>query len=148
MVKGRRICRICRRGSLTLATLFLLPWAGGHILEAWQSDAPGTVAAQTPQMPVDDRLAEPVLPESPTQVDIGRNLYYFHCMPCHGAEARGDTGIGPNLTDSEWTYGSGSIEDIVATVTDGTDKGMPTFASLGTGKVGKVSAFVLSLGAK
>ena len=42
-------------------------------------------------MPVEDRLAEPVLPESPTQVDIGRNLYYFHCMPCHGDRGQGLT---------------------------------------------------------
>ena len=91
MLKGRRVCRVCRRGSLALATLFLLPWAGSHILEAWRSGAPGSVAAQTPQMPVDDRLAEPVLPESPTQVDIGRNLYYFHCMPCHGDRGQGLT---------------------------------------------------------
>jgi cytochrome c len=44
--------------------------------------------------PGDDRLAIPVLPESPTQVDIGRNLYYYHCMPCHGDRGQG-------LTD-EW----------------------------------------------
>jgi len=61
------------------------------VLGAWQSDAPRTVTAQTPQMPVDDRLAEPLLPESPTQVDIGRNLYYFHCMPCHGDRGQGLT---------------------------------------------------------
>jgi len=42
-------------------------------------------------MPGEDRLAEPVLPESPTQVDIGRNLYYFHCMPCHGDQGQGLT---------------------------------------------------------
>jgi cytochrome c len=34
------------------------------------------------------------MPESPTQVDIGRNLYYYHCMPCHGDRGQG-------LTD-EW----------------------------------------------
>ena len=49
---------------------------------------------QPPQMATDDRLAVPVLPESPTQVDLGRNLYYFHCMPCHGDRGQG-------LTD-EW----------------------------------------------
>jgi hypothetical protein len=41
-----------------------------------------------------DRLAAPVMPESPTQLDIGRNLYYLHCMPCHGDQGQG-------LTD-EW----------------------------------------------
>jgi hypothetical protein len=34
------------------------------------------------------------MPESPTQVDTGRFLYWLHCMPCHG-----DWGQG--LTD-EW----------------------------------------------
>jgi cytochrome c len=38
-----------------------------------------------------DRLAEPVLPESPTQVEVGHNLYYFHCMPCHGDRGQGLT---------------------------------------------------------
>jgi hypothetical protein len=94
MVKGCRTCRVCRRGSLALVTLFLLPWTGNHLPEAWRSNLPRTVAAPTPQMPIEDRLAEPVLPESPTQVDIGRNLYYFHCMPCHGDRGQG-------LTD-EW----------------------------------------------
>jgi cytochrome c len=42
-------------------------------------------------MPIEDRLAEPVLPESPTQVDTGRYLYYFHCMPCHGDRGQGLT---------------------------------------------------------
>jgi hypothetical protein len=41
-----------------------------------------------------DRLAEPALPASPTQVEIGRHRYYFHCMPCHGDGGQG-------LTD-EW----------------------------------------------
>jgi hypothetical protein len=71
--------------------LFLLPWTGSHVLKAWRSGAPGTLVAPTPQVPVEDRLAEPVLPESPTQVDIGRNLYYFHCMPCHGDRGQGLT---------------------------------------------------------
>jgi hypothetical protein len=34
------------------------------------------------------------MPESPTQLDEGRYLYYHHCMPCHGDRGQG-------LTD-EW----------------------------------------------
>jgi cytochrome c len=49
---------------------------------------------QPPGMVTTDRLAEPPLPESPTQVEIGRHAYYFHCMPCHGDRGQG-------LTD-EW----------------------------------------------
>jgi cytochrome c len=51
----------------------------------------GSSGAATPGP---DRLATPVMPAPPTQVDIGRNLYYYHCMPCHGDRGRG-------LTD-EW----------------------------------------------
>jgi hypothetical protein len=46
------------------------------------------------QMPETDRLAEPSLPELPTQVDLGRLRYYHNCMPCHGDQGQG-------LTD-EW----------------------------------------------
>lgn len=46
------------------------------------------------ESPMSDRLAEPVMPESPTQVDTGRYLYYMNCMPCHGDRGQG-------LTD-EW----------------------------------------------
>jgi hypothetical protein len=54
-----------------------------------RADPPAPMALGTP-----DRLAAPVMPESPTQVDVGRNLYYYHCMPCHGDQGQG-------LTD-EW----------------------------------------------
>ena len=94
MRKRRRDCAARWLGSLVIAVLLILSWMGSRTLEAQGADAPQTVAAPTSQMPMEDRLAEPVLPESPTQVDIGRNLYYFHCMPCHGDRGQG-------LTD-EW----------------------------------------------
>lgn len=43
-------------------------------------------------IPTPDPLAIPTLPANPTPLDRGKNLYYYHCMPCHG-----DTGQG--LTD-------------------------------------------------
>ncbi len=91
MTRRRWACRICRRGSLALAVCFLLPWTGSRLLSASEVGAPGAAAVPTPQIPGEDRLAEPVLPESPTQVDIGRNLYYHHCMPCHGDRGQGLT---------------------------------------------------------
>lgn len=83
MKDGRSAPPSHRLGSLAILWLFLLPPLRGHV-------AP----PQPPEMPGDDRLAVPVLPESPTQVDTGRYLYYFHCMPCHGDRGQG-------LTD-EW----------------------------------------------
>ena len=44
--------------------------------------------------PTLDRLATPVVPENPTPIDLGRQVYYLHCMPCHGD-------VGQGLTD-EW----------------------------------------------
>jgi hypothetical protein len=84
----RSVLSLHKSGRVALvALLFLLLPASG-----------GAAAALSPplptQMPGPDRLAQPVLPESPTQVDTGRYLYYFHCMPCHGDRGQG-------LTD-EW----------------------------------------------
>ena len=93
-MNGQRMSAVRCLGSLAIAALFVLSWMGSQVVVVQGADAPQTAAAPTPQMAEEDRLAEPVLPESPTQVDIGRNLYYFHCMPCHGDRGQG-------LTD-EW----------------------------------------------
>lgn len=41
-----------------------------------------------------DPLATPVIPENPSQADLGRSVFYYNCMPCHGDRGQG-------LTD-EW----------------------------------------------
>ena len=41
--------------------------------------------------PTLDRLATPVVPENPTPVDLGRQVYYLNCMPCHGDAGQGLT---------------------------------------------------------
>ena len=95
MKNGRRISAARCLGGLTIAMLFALVWTDSGVLKAQQPDNAQTTPATTSQMQMgEDRLAEPELPESPTEVDIGRNLYYFHCMPCHGDRGQG-------LTD-EW----------------------------------------------
>jgi hypothetical protein len=44
--------------------------------------------------PTLDRLATPVVPENPTPIDLGHQVYYLNCMPCHGD-------VGQGLTE-EW----------------------------------------------
>ncbi len=79
-------------------------------------------------------------------IEEGRQIFARNCAPCHGAQALGDTGIGPNLADKEWIYG-GKPDMIVKTITEGTANGMPSWASqLGAAKIAKVAAFVHSLG--
>jgi hypothetical protein len=73
--------------------LLLLP-RPGHAVSAVSLQAPSATAPQSTPDPGLDRLREPSLPETPTEVDVGRSLYYFHCMPCHGDRGQG-------LTD-EW----------------------------------------------
>ncbi len=49
-------------------------------------------SAQEPQpTPMMGRFAVPEMPENPTQVEIGDNLYFYHCMPCHGDAGQGLT---------------------------------------------------------
>jgi mono/diheme cytochrome c family protein len=59
-----------------------------------RSAASAAVLQQPNPTPTLDRLATPIMPESPTQLDIGRHSYYHNCMPCHGDQGQG-------LTD-EW----------------------------------------------
>jgi hypothetical protein len=60
--------------------LFVHPGPESTMLSA------GDVATPSP-----DRLAPPVVPELPTQVDLGRSAYHYHCMPCHGDRGQGLT---------------------------------------------------------
>jgi len=51
------------------------------------------VFAQDPvPTPTYDPLAQPELPPNPTDLEMGRYLFWQHCMPCHGD-------IGQGLTD-------------------------------------------------
>jgi cytochrome c oxidase cbb3-type subunit III len=45
--------------------------------------------------------------------DRGRPLFQVHCAACHGASGAGDPLNGvPDLTDSDWLYGTGRVADI------------------------------------
>lgn len=78
----RRIGLLLFGAFLAILLSFILSagWTGTRI-----------VKAQSP-IPTPDRMAEPELPENPTQYQDGRHLYWLHCMPCHGD-------IGQGLTD-------------------------------------------------
>ncbi len=76
----------------------------------------------------------------------GKKIFSQNCFACHGTEGKGDTGIGPNLTDAEWLY-DGTHEAIFNIVKEGTPNGMPSWKTqLGAVKIAKVAAFVHSLG--
>lgn len=91
MTGGRRVPSTLDAGSFAFVALFLLPLLGTHLTGGRMPDGVALGPPQPTQMPELDRLAIPVLPESPTQVEAGRYLYYFHCMPCHGDRGQGLT---------------------------------------------------------
>lgn len=81
-------------GVFSLVALLCLPLLASSLAGEQVAHSRALSPPPPEQMQGPDRLAIPDLPESPTQVESGRYLYYFHCMPCHGDRGQG-------LTD-EW----------------------------------------------
>ncbi|HYK25189.1 MAG TPA: c-type cytochrome [Steroidobacteraceae bacterium] len=58
-------------------------------------------------------------------VGQARPLFETHCAVCHGADMRGNSTIGaPNLKDSVWLYGNGTVYDIERTILYGVRSGL------------------------
>jgi cytochrome c oxidase cbb3-type subunit III len=94
-------------------------------------------------------LAQPVSEESlgklmadATLMNDTKALFALRCAPCHGDRAQGV--IGPNLTDSSWLHGKGTLSDIFAVIDGGVPaKGMPAWnKQLSPIEVRKLAAFV------
>ena len=69
--------------------LFLFPvlaWFGSLPFQTTipQQDTPSPT-------PTYDPLVEPLLPPNPTEFELGQNLYWHWCMPCHGDRGQGLT---------------------------------------------------------
>lgn len=74
----------------------------------------------------------------------GNEVYQGKCASCHGA--KGEGGIGPNLTDDNWIHG-GTLVNIAGTITNGVgDKGMPPWGPLlKPEEIQSVTAFIRSI---
>ena len=57
----------------------------------FQLGSGSAIALQATPAATLDRLAEPTLPASPSQVDYGAQAYWLNCSPCHGDQAQGLT---------------------------------------------------------
>lgn len=79
----------------------------------------------------------------------GAAMYQTACAACHGADAKGNQGVGaPDLTDNVWLYGS-TPSKITQTILHGRAGVMPAQKeALGEEKVHLLAAYVLSLSAK
>lgn len=67
--------------------------------------------------PTYDPLAEPFLPENPSEYDLGHNWYWHNCMTCHGDVGQGLTdefrAIWPKEEQNCWAHGchGGRMDD-------------------------------------
>jgi len=77
-------------------------------------------------------------------LELGKGIYDLNCIACHGA--KGEGGIGPNLTDPNWIHGGG-IQNIFKLVKYGApDKGMISWKSqLPPKAIQQVSSYILTL---
>jgi len=78
-------------------------------------------------------------------IATGRQLFAgFNCAGCHSGYAGG--GMGPNLRDSLWIYGSEAAQ-IFSTIAEGRPYGMPAWgARLPEDQIWKLVAYIKTLG--
>ena len=120
---------------------------------AAQETAPAPQAERAPVAPSGGKV-------TPELVALGDKIFRGQeaggtCATCHGQDAKG-TPLAPDLTDSQWLNGDGSLEFIVKAVTSGVPKPkqhpapMPPMggASLTPEQVRAVAAYVYSLSHK
>ena len=79
-------------------------------------------------------------------IEEGRFLYIrMNCAYCHGFDGTG--GMGPDLTDNQWRYGSSDV-DLFETIYRGRAQGMPAWGNVLTeSQIWKLVSYVRSLGA-
>jgi quinol-cytochrome oxidoreductase complex cytochrome b subunit len=79
---------------------FLVSWAASLAPPATQAAAPGPAVVRRPS----ERLSRPALPSHPTLADEGGQLYWAHCMACHGDQGQGLTPEWRSLINQADTY--------------------------------------------
>jgi cbb3-type cytochrome c oxidase subunit III len=95
---------------------------------------------------------------TPAMIALGERIFQGKaggalCATCHGKDAKGVQGIGPNLTDGAWLHGDGSLEFLRTVIRTGVAKPkaggamMPPFGGtpLSAEQLDAVAAYVYSL---
>ena len=105
----------------------------------WKADQKyGPLYAKYRELSLDE------LGEDPAALNMGRRIFASNCTVCHGARGEGSFGF-PNLTDSEWMWGS-TDDDIRNTISHGRNAVMmPWGPVIGDEGVEEVTEYVLQL---
>ena len=99
--------------------------------------------------------------QDPATIALGRKVFEGKsggaiCFTCHGMNAKGTPGLGPDLTDDKWLHGDGTVAFIDSIVRNGITKPkqsaapMPPMggAKLSDEQIKAVGAYVFSLSLK
>lgn len=102
---------------------------GESVAEAYEADM-ASAREERAKQALGQKVSEEgllQLSQDPALMADAQAIFGQRCVMCHGA--RGEGGIGPNLTDGSFIHGSGSLLDIYATVSNGVPaKGMPAWS--------------------
>lgn len=139
--------------TVLAATIAIAGCGGAERRQVDTSSAGGAVIGSTAATTVP--RAAPAAAATPAEIALGDSIFKGQaaggiCYTCHGPDAKG-TQLAPNLADSEWLNGDGSVQFIQNTVTTGVLKPkkypgvMPPFGqTLTPQQVRAVAAYVYS----
>jgi cbb3-type cytochrome c oxidase subunit III len=145
-----------RRGRVATRTLRLLPGAAlvAVVLVAATGRRPDD--GRDVDGTVRPRIAADTI--TPQMIALGERIFQGRvggalCTTCHGKDAKGVKGLGPDLTDSTWLHGDGGMEFLKTTIRTGVMQPkqgggvMPPFGGtpLRPEQVEAVAAYVYSL---
>jgi cytochrome c oxidase cbb3-type subunit 3 len=82
-------------------------------------------------------------PADPAAIERGKGLYTVNCTFCHGSDARGGEGGGPNLLRSQTVLTDKAGENILPIVQNGLPGGMPKL-NLTAAQVSDIAAYIHS----
>jgi cytochrome c oxidase cbb3-type subunit 3 len=89
--------------------------------------------------------ALPELQQDELAMSSAAHLFNNHCSACHGADARGQAALFPDLRDASWQWGRDEAQ-LVQTITQGRQAVMPPWqAVLNDDGVAKMADYVLAL---
>lgn len=96
---------------------------------------------QLNSIPIED------LGKNPDAMQLAANIFVDNCAGCHGADAKGQANIFPDLTDNAWQWGNSHTE-IINNITNGRTGFMPPWGvPLGEEGVAQLAEFVQNFAA-
>jgi len=137
-------------GTILFATGYYVYYTfmgGPTLLQEYEREQAQMKAAALQVAGNQQSIGEPqllALVSNPEARKKGAGVYLSKCAACHGA--KGEGGIGPNLTDDFWIHG-GKLTAVVKTIANGiSDKGMPPWGPvISTEEIQAVAAHIRGL---